>query len=181
MKDSKLTMTIDDNDPLGRAMNTVPKITLHLSEEVTLPNTNVENLCLQAIDAVRTTLANDIGLEKDTNFSLRVSDDTNVQALNRDYREKDKPTNVLSFPFNEDMDGEHYLGDIIISVDTTTKEANTQNISVENHFTHLVMHGLLHLLGYDHIEDDEAEEMESIEIEALKSLNINNPYEPIED
>lgn len=111
--------------------------------------------------------------------SIKVSNDAEIQALNRDFREKDKATNVLSFPCDlEDQipNEPYYLGDIIISAETLKKEAEEENKKVDHHFTHLLIHGLLHLLGYDHITDEEAEEMEALEIKLLAALNINNPY-----
>ena len=69
------------------------------------------------------------------------------------------------------------LGDIIIALETIQREANEQNKSFDNHFTHMLVHGCLHLMGFDHITDDEAEEMETLEVQILKQLNIKNPYE----
>ncbi len=94
-----------------------------------------------------------------------------VQELNRDYRDKDEPTNVLSFPQEAPM-----LGDIIFAHETIIREADEQKKSFNDHLSHLVVHGTLHLLGYDHIKDEEAEEMEALEIEILKKIGIENPY-----
>ena len=118
-------------------------------------------------------------------ITLALSNDEHVQKLNCEFRGKDKPTNVLSLA-NIDDDAffdviggvdNIELGDIIIALETLDSEAKEQKISLKNHFTHLLVHGILHLFGYDHQEDDEAEEMERIEIEILKKLNISNPYE----
>lgn len=118
--------------------------------------------------------------------SLRLTTDEEVHVLNRQYRGKDKPTNVLSFPMvqpdlidtvtqNSD-DGEVLLGDIVLAHGVCAREAEERGIPVDAHATHLIVHGVLHLLGYDHIDDREAEAMEGIEIEALSALGIANPY-----
>ncbi len=112
-------------------------------------------------------------------LSLRVVSSEEIQALNKLYREKDKPTNVLSFPadvpeFVELATPE--LGDIILCADVIHQEAIDQNKSLQAHYAHMVIHGVLHLLGYDHIEPQDADEMESIEIAILNSLQFPNPY-----
>lgn len=118
--------------------------------------------------------------------NLSLSNDEEVHRLNKEFRNMDKPTNVLSFAnidapdFGEelaDCDNVLELGDIIIALETMEKEAKEQNISLHDHLSHLLVHGLLHLLGYDHQEDDEAEHMESLEVKILQQLNIKNPYE----
>lgn len=104
--------------------------------------------------------------------SVVLGDDAFVQTLNRDYRSKDKPTNVLSFPQDLPM-----LGDSIFALETITREAEAQSKSFDDHLLHLSIHSTLHLLGYDHIDDDEAEEMEALEIRILADLGVKNPYE----
>lgn len=97
--------------------------------------------------------------------------------LNRDWRGKDAPTNVLSFPQIEPFDPVvGILGDIILARETLEREAIEQGTSFEHHFTHLIVHGFLHILGYDHIEDDEALEMEGLETQILASLGVPDPY-----
>lgn len=105
-------------------------------------------------------------------LSVVLTNDEEIQELNKNFRNKDKPTNVLSFPGEEDI-----LGDIILSRETLEREALEQKKSFENHVTHMIIHGFLHLLGYDHMNDEEAHEMEGLEIEILEKLNIENPYE----
>lgn len=112
-------------------------------------------------------------------LTVRLATDDTVRALNHQFRNKDYPTNVLSFPADEDDsdEGERYLGDIIISLPTTHREAAAEGKQPPHHLQHLVLHGTLHLLGYDHLTDDEANEMERLETDLLALLNIPNPYE----
>lgn len=112
-------------------------------------------------------------------LTVRLSDDATVQTLNKQFRQKDYATNVLSFPADDDSseDGEWYVGDIIISLPTTQREAQAEGKTPEHHLQHLTLHGLLHLLGYDHLTDAEAEEMETLETELLSLHGIPNPYE----
>lgn len=122
---------------------------------------------------------------KEVDLSVVLADDAIVQELNKTYRHKDKTTNVLSFPATEMQEGdlaedckipELALGDVILSLDTLTIEANAQKKTLRDHFYHLLVHGILHLLGYDHISEKEANRMESKEIEILHILGVNNPY-----
>ncbi len=105
--------------------------------------------------------------------SVVFTDDKEVQGLNKKFRHQDKPTNVLSFPSEEKEE----LGDIILAYETVQKEAVESGISLLHHTLHLIVHGFLHLLGYDHEKEEAAEKMETLEIQILESLNIANPYE----
>jgi probable rRNA maturation factor len=112
-----------------------------------------------------------------TEMTIRIVDENESQQLNCDYRGKDKSTNVLSFPFEGPPGIElPLLGDLVICRQVVEQEAQSQNKQTQHHWAHMVVHGCLHLLGYDHIVDDEAEVMESLEIEILKTLGIDNPY-----
>ena len=109
--------------------------------------------------------------------TVRVVDELESQELNRDYRGKDKPTNVLSFPFEAPPGIDiNLLGDLIICKQVVEREAIEQNKPLISHWAHMVVHGCLHLLGYDHIEDQEAEEMESLETQIMKSMGYSDPY-----
>lgn len=114
---------------------------------------------------------------EDCELSIRIVDAAESQQLNRDYRGKDKPTNVLSFPFESPVPLQpRLLGDLVICAPIVLAEAAAQGKAEMHHWAHLTIHGCLHLLGYDHINDDEAEQMESHEIAILRQFNIENPY-----
>ena len=109
-------------------------------------------------------------------LTLRFVNAEEGRTLNRDYRGKDYATNVLTFAYTEDEDAEVTQADIILCTEVLQKEAAEQKKSVEDHAIHLVVHGVLHAQGYDHETDEEAEEMEGIEIEILETLGVANPY-----
>lgn len=113
-----------------------------------------------------------------TEVSLVFTDDAHIQELNKTWRAKDKPTNVLSFPGDDSEEPPFgpMLGDIIIAKQTVSREADELGIPFENHLIHLIVHGTLHLFGYDHQIEEEAEEMEDEERKILASLQIPDPY-----
>lgn len=112
-------------------------------------------------------------LRVDTEMTIRVVDEEEGRELNLAYRGKDYATNVLTFPLTEEP---HLMGDIIICAPVVIKEAKEQNKPIEAHFAHLTVHGTLHLHGYDHLNDDQAGLMESIEVSTLRNLGYPNPY-----
>lgn len=115
--------------------------------------------------------------QENAELTVRIVDTEESHQLNHDYRGKDKPTNVLSFPFEAPPGMElDLLGDLIICRQVVEKEAEEQNKPLLAHWAHMVVHGSLHLLGYDHIEDDEAEEMESLETEIMQTMGFEDPY-----
>jgi probable rRNA maturation factor len=122
--------------------------------------------------------------DRHVELSVRLADDSEVKALNSKWRGKDKPTNVLSFPQVEpddlraadDSGPELMLGDVVLARGVCEREAAEKAIPFEDHAAHLVVHGTLHLLGYDHQDDDQAAEMESREVRALARLGIGDPY-----
>lgn len=118
--------------------------------------------------------------QRKSQLTVALSDDAMLRQLNCVHRGVDKPTNVLSFPHVSAAvppgDDHHYLGDVVLAFDTVRCEAEAQGTTLQDHISHLVIHGFLHLLDYDHQTDEEADEMERLEILALARLNIANPY-----
>ena len=163
-------------------------IQIELSREDPWPEGEWEAIARRAAEAAigRTPQGPLLTTEALVEISVRLTTDDEVHTLNKQYRGKDKPTNVLSFPMvqpdlldtvsqNSD-DGELLLGDIVLAYGVCAAEAAERGISAADHATHLLVHGTLHLLGYDHMTDDEAESMEEIERQALASLGIADPY-----
>ena len=115
--------------------------------------------------------------QQEAEVTIRIVDEAESQQLNDQYRAKDKPTNVLSFPFQcppgIDLP---LLGDLVICAQVVASEAAEQGKAPATHWAHMVIHGCLHLLGFDHINDDDAAEMEAEEIQILQQLGISNPY-----
>jgi probable rRNA maturation factor len=141
----------------------------YASKAADLPNKDMinrwVNAALQSID------------EPEPELTIRIVDEAEAQQLNEQWRQRSYPTNVLSFPF-ESPPGINIplLGDIIICAAVVKLEAAEQQKSVESHWAHMIIHGCLHLLGYDHIDDSEANIMENLEIDILHSLGYSNPY-----
>jgi probable rRNA maturation factor len=113
-------------------------------------------------------------VEEQADLVVLLTDNAEMQALNKEYRKKNAPTNVLSFPSPNVMQG--HLGDVAMGLEICVKEALEQNKSLKDHVTHLSVHSALHLLGYDHNEDEEAQEMEDLERVVLKGLGVSDPY-----
>ncbi|MDN3614328.1 MAG: rRNA maturation RNase YbeY [Vibrio gallaecicus] len=115
--------------------------------------------------------------QPDAELTVRIVDTKESHQLNHEYRGKDKPTNVLSFPFEAPPGFEiDLLGDLVICKQVVEKEAKEQNKPLLAHWAHMIVHGSLHLLGYDHIDDDDAEEMESLETEIMQDMGFEDPY-----
>ncbi len=157
---------------------------LEISVEAPWPEaTDWEDLCERAVAALAK-VAPELANER-LCASILFADDAEVHALNHEWRGKDKPTNVLSFPMleREDMlalapDGPpELLGDVALALETCAREAEEKNLTLEQHATHLIVHGLLHLAGHDHeISPKDARIMEQLEINALALLGIADPY-----
>jgi probable rRNA maturation factor len=159
---------------------TDPNVTIDVNIEAgpwaqALPD--AEALAQQAVLAVCAALD---GVPDHSEVSILLTDDAHQRVLNRDWRGKDKPTNVLSFPgddFDDVPEGAPLLlGDIAIAFETTTSEVQAQQKTLADHFSHLLVHGMLHLLGFDHETQDDADEMEPLEIEILEGLGVASPY-----
>lgn len=157
--------------------------------EKSLPD--YETIIQKSIEVIASHIPEGKNLDKFSYIDLSVvlCNDNHIQSLNRDFRNQDKATNVLSFEGLDETDHESYLcdgkkapempfslGEVYISHETMVREANDANISLKSHFYHLTIHGLLHLLGYDHMNDDEAGIMEGNESDLLKKLGIDDPY-----
>ena len=124
---------------------------------------------------VETALA---GHQEEAELTIRIVEEAESQQLNDVYRGKNKPTNVLSFPFEVPEGIElSLLGDLVICASVVEAEAKQQNKLLFDHWAHMVIHGVLHLLGYDHIQEQDAEQMEALERQLLLSLGISDPYQ----
>lgn len=136
----------------------------------------LEDIADRSVAAARA--AGGIDLVPGAGVAILFADDARVRELNAEFRDQDKPTNVLSFPAAEDGFGGEapHLGDIVLAFETVAAEAEEGGKPLDHHVAHLVMHGFLHLLGYDHIEDQDAERMEQVERVALAGLGIADPY-----
>ena len=146
----------------------------------------INNLAAMVTKAFNAALAVG-GLVPETNgktvgATIVLADNASVEQLNSHWRSKPKPTNVLSFPApdgEQDENGNRYFGDMIIAFGVVEQEALQQGKALETHLCHLIIHGALHLLGFDHVENDEAEKMESLERMAMQALDLPDPYLPV--
>lgn len=129
-----------------------------------------------AASAARTALSEAEQSPEGCEISLLACGDSRIRELNAGFRGKDQPTNVLSWPATDRTPATGFLGDIAIAYDTTAREAAIAGLDLCDHVTHLLVHATLHLLGYDHETDADAERMEGLEIKALARLGIRNPY-----
>ena len=157
-------------------MNVCVDLQIATEEEDQPPPAKIQQWVASAL--VHAQSANSIAnLQPTAEITVRIVDEAEITTLNRDYRNKDQATNVLSFP--ADLP-EHIqlplLGDLVICSAVIKREAKQQNKKTCDHWAHMVIHGTLHLLGYDHTEDDHADIMEGLEIDALAALHIPNPY-----
>jgi probable rRNA maturation factor len=140
---------------------------------------DAETVIDRAIAAAAEFVTADVG---GTELAIMLTDDAGIRTLNRNWRGIDKPTNVLSFPALQPSgrsgpeDAPRMLGDIAIAYETTRREADDEQKPFDHHLSHLAVHGFLHLIGYDHEKDDDAETMEAIEREILSQLGIPDPY-----
>ena len=147
-------------------------------ESLPLP---IESLCKKWVSACL------MKAERSVELTIRIVSAEESQALNKAYRNQDKPTNVLSFEFEppvglpdgalEEGGESFYLGDLAICAEVVAQEASEQNKALEAHWAHMIVHGTLHLQGFDHIETADALEMEALEVKIMRQLGYANPYE----
>lgn len=158
-----------------------------VSVEPLWPRADWQAVCGEAVSAALNTSPYKALLKTQASVSISIAfaDNAQVHKLNRDYRDKNKPTNILSFPMMEadvievaanKNNGEVLLGDMILAYEICAAEAAEKGVPLSQHVTHLIIHGTLHLIGFDHIDDAEAEHMEALEVKALASMGLANPY-----
>nr|WP_241664390.1 rRNA maturation RNase YbeY [Ningiella ruwaisensis] len=159
-------------DPTSKSLN----VYIEIAEDVPAELSKGMPSEMDFVSYIRTTLSF-IHYLKPIELGLRVVSYEESKALNFQYRRKDKATNVLSFPSDTpDYVDSNYIGDLAICAQVLQDEATEQNKDISHHWAHLCVHGVLHLLGYDHINDQDADEMESIETGVLAKLGIDDPY-----
>jgi probable rRNA maturation factor len=153
------------------------KVDIQVDQDAWRAVPDVEGLLRDAARATQAALGKDLS---DTVVTISLATDADVRELNSRWRNKNSPTNVLSFPAAADMpappDEPRPLGDIMLAAGVVQREALEQGKPLEEHLVHLAVHGILHILGYDHINESEAVEMERLEIDILRTLGIANPY-----
>ncbi|MGQ8365641.1 rRNA maturation RNase YbeY [Glaciecola sp. 1036] len=150
---------------------------IQVADEISLKDGNLLQLNIQQLQQTLSCIPTILGLQDDVSAVIRITGREEAQSLNDQYRGKNYPTNVLSFPSDlpDFVESEH-IGDLVICLDVVVEESKQQNKNLLHHFVHLCVHGILHLLGYDHIENEDAEEMESLEVKILAQLGIDDPY-----
>ena len=159
--------------------DTIPTTEVIVAADCWQDQPDAEAVILRAINAAAEMVDSDVG---DAEIAVMLTDDAGIRTLNRNWRGIDKQTNVLSFPAlqptgpREPDDAPRMLGDIAIAYQTMRKEADDEQKPFAHHLSHLAVHGFLHLVGYDHETDDEAESMEALEQEILAQLGIPDPY-----
>lgn len=155
-------------------------MTVHYDMAINAEGWQNEETLRRLVDSVLQATLQELGFDKiDSELSLVFTNDADIREINGKWRYIDKPTNVLSFPAFALQPGQEpgeILGDIVIARETVAREAAEEHKSFDDHLSHLVVHGLLHLMGYDHQNDEEAEQMETLERKILASLGISDPY-----
>lgn len=155
-------------------------MTVHYDMAINAEGWQNEETLRRLVDSVMQATLQELGFDKiDSELSLVFTNDADIREINGKWRHIDKPTNVLSFPAFALQPGQEpgeILGDIVIARETVAREAAEEHKSFDDHLSHLVVHGLLHLMGYDHQNDEEAEQMETLERKILASLGISDPY-----
>src|SRR5476649_2030673 len=157
--------------PARKPRVAAPTIDIQVASKLWDAQPQAEQTVREAIAAASTALST-----SDGEVSIVLTDDTAIRALNRDWRGIDKPTNVLSFPAPKIGGGNAMLGDIVIAYETLARECADENRVFLHHLAHLTVHGFLHLIGYDHQNDADAEEMEGLESKIMASLKMPDPY-----
>jgi probable rRNA maturation factor len=153
-----------------------------MSYQIDIEN-NSKSTQIPSIELIETWISTALHSDEltDAEVSVYIVDEIESQELNFQYRQKDKPTNVLSFPADiPDEVGVPLLGDLVVCAPVVEREAQEQGKTLEAHWAHMLIHGTLHLLGYDHVEEDEAEVMETLETRLITQLHFPAPYEVIE-
>ena len=159
---------------VARRRRARPSVDIVIESPLWKAQREAEALLRRAIGAAASTVSATEG-----ELAVVLTDDTAIRALNRDWRRKDSATNVLSFPASDARGARgapRLLGDIVIAYETTEREALAERKPFAHHLAHLAVHGFLHLAGYDHAEDDEADAMERLEIAILARLDVPDPY-----
>jgi probable rRNA maturation factor len=156
---------------LARKRGAAPAIDIVVESKAWAGQRGAKTVLRQAIAAAAAAVPEQTG-----ELAVVLTDDAAVRTLNRTWRGKDEPTNVLSFPAQSPRGAPHLLGDIVIAYETTAREALAEGKPFRHHLAHLAVHGYLHLTGYDHEADAEAEAMEKLEIAVLARLKVPNPY-----